>query len=132
MADQMGIADRIIFVDEEPFDRLPQYLRICDIGFCLRLYGDNVPGKLPVYLASGIATIGTDIKGVNTVITNGNNGLMVPPGDLAALVATIEWLVDRPAEIARLGDAGRQEAVRRYDPKLAYDELAKVYRELMK
>jgi len=132
IAEDMGIADRILFVDEEPFERLPQYLGICDIGFCLRLYGDNVPGKLPVYMGSGIAVIGTEIKGVSTVIAHGKNGLLVPPGDVTALTAAIEKLIDNPSEILRLGEEGRAEAVRRYDPSVAYSQLAEVYRDLLK
>ena len=130
-AREMGIADRIVFVDDEPFDRLPQYLKICDIGFALRLYGENVPGKLPVYLASGIAVIGTDSKGINTVITHGENGMLVPAGDVPALVEAIEGLLDSPPDAARLGAAGRAEALRRYDPVAAYSGLARVYTELL-
>ncbi len=130
-AEEMGIADRIIFVDDEPFDRLPQYLKICDIGFALRLYGENVPGKLPVYLASGIAVIGTDIQGISTVVTHGESALLVPPGDVPALVAAIDGLLNDPGKIAILGAAGRREAVRRYDPSAAYAELSRVYKELL-
>ena len=130
-AREMGIADRIVFVDDEPFDRLPQYLKICDIGFALRLYGENVPGKLPVYLASGITVIGTDSKGINTVITHGENGMLVPAGDVPALVEAIEGLLDSPPDAARLGAAGRAEALRRYDPVAAYSGLARVYTELL-
>lgn len=130
-AEAMGISGRVLFVDDEPFDRLPQYLKICDVGFALRLYGENVPGKLPVYLASGIAVIGTDIKGIATVVTHGVNGLLVPPGDVKALAEAIDGLLDSPGRIATLGGAGRAEAVRRYDPKVAYAELAKVYKELL-
>ena len=74
----LGLTDRVVFVDDEPFERLPQYLKICDIGFALRLYGENVPGKLPIYLASGIAVVGTDAKGINTVITHNDTGMLVP------------------------------------------------------
>lgn len=130
-AESMGIADRIVFVDDEPFQRLPQYLKICDIGFALRLYGENVPGKLPVYLASGIAVIGTDIKGISTVVSHGKTGLLVPPGDIAALEAAICRLLDSPSDLRALGEAGRAEAVRRYDPGVAYAQLAKVYKELL-
>ena len=129
-AEAMGIADRIVFVDDEPFDRLPQYLKICDIGFALRLYGENVPGKLPVYLASGIAVIGTDIKGISTVVSHGESGILVPPGDVQSLAAAIDHLLDHPGEAARIGAAGRELALRRYDPGAAYGQLAKIYREL--
>lgn len=127
-----GLTDRVVFVDDEPFDRLPQYLKICDIGFALRLYGDNVPGKLPIYLASGIAVVGTDAKGINTVITHNDTGMLVPPNDVAALTAVILDLLDDPEKLREIGERGKIEARRRYDPTEAARELGTVYRELLR
>lgn len=126
-----ALTDRVVFVDDEPFERLPQYLKICDIGFALRLYGDNVPGKLPIYMASGIAVVGTDAKGINTVITHNNTGLLVPPGDVSALTAVILDLLDNPRKVKEIGERGKVEARRRYDPAEAARELGRVYRELL-
>ncbi len=132
IAADMGIANRVVFVEDEPFERLPHYLKICDIGFALRLYGENVPGKLPIYLASGIAVIGTDIKGVSTVLTDGESGVLVPPGDVAALVGSIEYLLDNPEAVRKIGDTGRQAALQRYSQDDVRRELGKLYRELLK
>ncbi|HEY6007399.1 MAG TPA: glycosyltransferase family 4 protein [Geobacteraceae bacterium] len=131
MGAELGVAERLVFVDDEPFERLPYYLQLCDAGFALRLYGENVPGKLPIYLASGIPVIGTDIKGVNSVVTDGATGLLVPPGDVPALVEKILWLLDHGEEAKRLGAAGRAEALRRYSPEDVRRELGRVYRELL-
>lgn len=131
IADEMGISERVVFVDNEPFERLPQYLNICDIAFALRLYGENVPGKLPVYMASGIAVIGTDTKGINTVLEDGKNGLLVKPGDLDTLVTRINYLLDCPDVALSLGKKGREEAQRRYSPDKARDDLARIYNELL-
>lgn len=128
---EMGIDKLIVFVDDEPFERLPQYLKICDLGFALRLYGENVPGKLPIYMASGIAVVGTDAKGINTVIRDGESGVLVPPNDVASLTERILWLLDNPEEITRLGLAGRAEALRRYSVDDVQLELGRVYRELL-
>lgn len=130
-ANAMGIGERVVCVDYEPFERLPQYLKICDIGFALRLYGENVPGKLPIYMASGIAVVGTDTKGINTVIRDGESGLLVPSNDVPFLVAAIERLLDDPSLVERLGMAGREEALRRYSPEDVRRELGRVYRELL-
>jgi glycosyltransferase involved in cell wall biosynthesis len=127
----LELADRVVFVDDEPFERLPQYLKICDIGFALRLYGENVPGKLPIYLASGIAVVGTDAKGINTVITHNDTGMLVPPNDVPALVTAILDLLDDPQKLRTIGARGKAEARRRYDPNEAARELGKVYRELL-
>ena len=130
-AGAMGLGERVVCVDDEPFERLPQYLKICDIGFALRLYGENVPGKLPIYMASGIAVVGTDTKGINTVIRDGESGLLVPSNDVPLLVAAIERLLDDPSLVDRLGSAGREEALRRYSPEDVRRELGRVYRELL-
>jgi glycosyltransferase involved in cell wall biosynthesis len=130
MAVAAGIAGRIVFVDHEPFDRLPQYLKICDIGFALRLYGENVPGKLPIYMASGIAVIGTDTKGINTVVADGVSGLLVPPDDVDCLVEKIGQLLDDPALRRKLGARGRDEALARYSVDDVRRELGRVYRDL--
>ena len=131
MAADLGVAGRVVFVDDEPFERLPYFLQLCDIGFALRLYGENVPGKLPIYLASGIPVIGTDIKGVSSVVTDGVTGLLVPPDDVATLTDRILWLLDHDGEARRIGAAGRAEALRRYSPDDVRRELGRVYRELL-
>jgi glycosyltransferase involved in cell wall biosynthesis len=131
MAEQLEIAEKIVFVDDEPFDRLPQYLNICDVGLALRLYGENVPGKLPIYMASGIAVVGTDIKGINSVLVDHETGLLVPPGDVPALVERLSWLLDHGETARVLGAAGRQEALRRYSPADQRRELGKCYRKLL-
>jgi len=127
----LGLTDRVVFVDDEPFERLPQYLKICDVGFALRLYGENVPGKLPIYLASGIAVVGTDARGINTVISHNDTGMLVPPNDVASLTAVILDLLDSPERVQAIGERGKAEAWRRYDPAEALRVLGTVYRELL-
>lgn len=131
LAETLRIVERIVFIDHEPFDRLPQYLKICDIGFALRLYGENVPGKLPIYMASGIAVVGTDSKGINTVISDGVSGVLVELNNVPQLVEKIAWLLEHPDEIRKIGEAGRAEALRRYSIDDVKQELGRVYEELL-
>jgi len=131
IARSMGITERVVFVDHEPFERLPQYLAICDVGFALRLYGENVPGKLPIYMASGIAVVGTDTKGINTVIRHDQSGMLVPSGDVTSLVTVILGLLEDPDKVRSLGEAGRNEAVSRYSQDDVKRELGRIYRELL-
>lgn len=131
MAAAMEVTERVTFIDDEPFERLPHYLKLCDIGFALRLYGENVPGKLPIYMASGIPVIGTDIKGINSVLTHDVTGVLVVPNDVTGLTEAICRLLDHPEAARRLGEAGRAEALRRYSPDDVRRELGGVYRELL-
>jgi glycosyltransferase involved in cell wall biosynthesis len=70
--------------------------------------------------AMGRATIGSDIGGQREVIANGETGLLIPPGDAAALA-------DAMADLLQRGDAGRailgEAAMRRVREKFTASAL---------
>lgn len=55
----------------------------------------------------GRPVVAFDVGGVSDWLVNGENGLLVPWGDRAALTAALRRLIDDPAEAARLGARGR-------------------------
>jgi glycosyltransferase involved in cell wall biosynthesis len=59
-------------------------------------------------MAMGKCVIATRTFGQTDTIVDGETGVYVPPGDAAALRATIERLLASPAEAARLGQAARK------------------------
>ena len=58
-------------------------------------------------MATGKCVIATKTFGQRDTIVDGETGVYVPPADPAALRATIERLLARPDEIARIGRAAR-------------------------
>lgn len=64
--------------------------------------------------------------GLTDVVTDGVTGILVAPGDGAALAAAIVTIVSRPDHGAALGRAGRVSALARYAPSAA----AKAYRSV--
>jgi glycosyltransferase involved in cell wall biosynthesis len=75
------------------------------------LYREGVPKSLIEAAACGLAIVTTDISGCREVVTDGQTGLLVPPGDAPALAAAIEKLLTDPVLAARLGAAARKRAV---------------------
>ncbi len=61
-------------------------------------------------MASGTAIVCSDIHGYKGVVRRGEQALLVPPRDKAALVAAISRLLGDPAERARMGASGRERA----------------------
>jgi glycosyltransferase involved in cell wall biosynthesis len=57
-------------------------------------------------MACGKALIATDIGGTPDLVDDGASGLLVPPGDSAALANAMKLLLDRPDLRADLGAAG--------------------------
>jgi glycosyltransferase involved in cell wall biosynthesis len=63
--------------------------------------------------ASGIPAIGSDINAIPEIITDGDTGLLVQPGDRTGLVRAIGALVDSADLRERLGRAARQQVSQR-------------------
>jgi glycosyltransferase involved in cell wall biosynthesis len=57
--------------------------------------------------ARGRTVVATDAGGIPDIVTDGTDGILLPPGDTDALVAGIERILDDPALAARLGAAAR-------------------------
>jgi glycogen synthase len=83
-----------------------------------------------VYLeawAYGVPVIGADAGGIPDVITHGEDGLIVPFGDVAALAASIGTLLAEPALRERLGARGREKTLSRWTWDAVFDDLSAVY-----
>ena len=74
-------------------------------------YGEGVPKALIEAAACGRAIIASDMPGCREVVIDGATGLLVPPGDVAALAAAIARLAADPALRRRLGAAARARVV---------------------
>ena len=76
-------------------------------------------------LACGTPVIASAVGGLKEVIRDGENGLLVPPGDVPALSAALLRLADRELR-ARLGSAGPA-SVARHDSGAAAVKMAEVW-----
>src|SRR5690606_7711025 len=70
------------------------------------------PLKLYEYLAAGLPVVASRIGQAARVIEDGQTGLLVPPGDPAALAGALRTLAGSRALRARLGERARERAVR--------------------
>ncbi len=112
--------DGITIVGEMPHERVPSFLAACDILVVPRLVDAvssvSFPSKLPEYLAMGKPVIASATSDAHRVITDGENGLLFPPGDTSALISVMRELRD-PTLRERLGKAARNTAEERFSWK---------------
>ncbi len=100
LAAELGVADRVVFFGSRGnvFDLLPAL----DV-FALSSRFEGLPIALLEAMATGIAPVAASVGGIPEVITDGEDGLLVPPGDPAALASALDKALDDPALRADLG-----------------------------
>jgi glycosyltransferase involved in cell wall biosynthesis len=77
--------------------------------------------------ACGVPVVATDVGAVHEVVDDGVTGLLVPPGQPAAIAAATLGLLDDPARRATLGRAARALAVDRFGLETAAELRARIY-----
>lgn len=98
----LGLGDRVSFTGQLQGKDLYDMFRSCDY-LVLPSYAEGLP---VVFLEAGnfgLPVIGTPVGAVPELLKNGVNGLLVSPGDVAALSAAIKRLHTNSAERRRLG-----------------------------
>jgi glycosyltransferase involved in cell wall biosynthesis len=115
----------------QPFRQdVPDILAAANI-FVLPSLWEGLPIGLLEAMAMGKAVIATDVDGTKEVVQNGQNGLLVPAGDIPALT---EALVSLSADRDRQQEYGRKalETVRtRFDATVMTREIEDVYYEVL-
>jgi glycosyltransferase involved in cell wall biosynthesis len=94
-------------------------------------YGEGVPKALIEAAACGRPIIATDLPGCREIVRHGETGLLVPPGDIAALAAALAALAGDPARRRAMGAAGRRLVERDFGEALVARETLGLYHSLM-
>src|ERR687883_1136863 len=82
-------------------------------------------------MACGRPVVATTMGGIPEVVVDGETGLLVPPGDPAALAAALQRLIGDARLRRRLGRAGREQAVQRYAHRTVAQQNLAVYAEII-
>jgi glycosyltransferase involved in cell wall biosynthesis len=78
-------------------------------------------------MASGICVVATSVGGTPDLLADGASGVLVPPGDSAALAIALCGVLRDPARRQRLADAGRSRAEEHYNERLMVDAYEALY-----
>ena len=101
-------------------EKVPAYLDACDVLASPHVSSTDgseffgSPTKLFEYLAMGKGIVASRLGQVGQVVIDGENGLLVEPGDAEGLARAIETLASDRELRARLGAAARSTAIERF------------------
>ena len=120
-AAELGIAERVRFLGAQPRERIVELFRAADATI-LSSSWENFPHTVVEALAVGTPVLAMEAGGVSEVVRDGENGLLVPAGDTAALRDAVRRYFGDEDLRERLRGAATG-SVARYAPERVLGEL---------
>jgi glycosyltransferase involved in cell wall biosynthesis len=82
-------------------------------------------------MAAGVPVVASAVGGIPDQIRHDREGLLVPPGDAAAISDALLTLLRDPARASRLGEAARRRAASRFSHDTMVRRIEDVYRDVL-
>jgi len=124
--ESLGLADYVKFEGNVNQDHIRGIYAESD-AFVLASSAEGVPIVLMEAMAMAIPCVATHVCGIPELIRDEIDGLLVAPSDECGLAEAIGRLMDDPQLGERLGCAGRQRIVERYDLSRNVMRLAEMF-----
>lgn len=123
------IEDRVRLLGRR--DDVPQLLPHC-AQFWQGSDDLGLPTALLEAMSAGLPIVASDTPAHRTVISHGENGLLAPVGDRAAIAKQALKLLEDAELATSLGEAARRRALQDFSPALTVERYAALYRELIR
>mgnify|MGYP001352491563 CR=1 FL=1 len=127
-AEELGVADRIRWVDPVPHHLLSTYYRAADV--CLVPSRSESFGLVALEAAAcGIPVVAAAVGGLRSIVEHGRTGFLVDGGDPAFFAAYVDELLGHPTLAPELGRAAAERA-RTYTWSTTAARLRRLYADL--
>jgi len=120
MIKELRLEDKVALLGALPNDQMRDLMASHDIVVAPSVYGsggerDGIPTVLLEAMSCGIPVISTNISGIPELVSNGENGLLVPERDESALADAMQKLI-RDADLReRLIGRARERVLREFN-----------------
>ncbi len=129
--EELGIRDHVVFSGLVRPVEVPKYVGVMNaLAHLSRREG--LPRALPQAMAAGKPVVAFDCDGAREACLDGKTGVLLQPGDSAALKRILLDLASSPERCAELGSEGRAFAHERFSVDRMVDELHELYLNLLR
>lgn len=129
-ARRLGIEERVSFPGWVRGEAKLDLLRQAHV-YVLPTYREGLPVSVLEAMAAGLPVVSTPVAGIPDAIEDGENGLLVPPGDALALAAAIGKLLGDGELRGTMGERNRAKARERFDVAVVAGQLEAIYRSIV-
>jgi glycosyltransferase involved in cell wall biosynthesis len=127
LARDLGLDAKVRFLGR--CDTMPDFYASLDV-FVLPSLDEGMPIALLEAMAAGRPVIATNVGSVESVVRDQTNGLLIPPGNTAALASAMLALASSRERLSQLGGAARNDVLAHHSGHEMALQYASLYREM--
>ena len=124
LIERKGLGDRFLLLGDR--DDVPDLLPAFDV-FAMSSLWEGLPCAVIEAMTCGIPVVATSVNSVPEIVISGKTGLLARPGDPASLHRALAYMLDHPAEAARMATAASALMASQSRPDLLGVELMEIY-----
>jgi glycosyltransferase involved in cell wall biosynthesis len=131
LAQELGCVEKVYFVGQVPYSRVPEYLSKMDIFVVPSVDESESFGVAAVEAsACGLPVVASNVGGLPEVVLDNKTGLLVPPRDPFAIAEAIIYLIENPGMRERFGKCGRELVMKNYSWQENAQRMENLYKEI--
>jgi glycosyltransferase involved in cell wall biosynthesis len=129
LASELGLSGQVMFAGMR--DDVASVLPVMDIFVCPSLY-EGFGIAIVEAMAAGRPVVASAVGGIPEIVVHEDTGLLVPPGDAAALAGALATLLTHPDQARAMGARGQARARERFSIETAVQQHQQLYASLRK
>lgn len=98
--------------------------------YCLPSYNEGLPGSVLEGMSAGLPVVSTPVGGISEAVIDGETGFLVNPGDVQSLTRALESLVGSYELRQRMGEAGRNHLLEKFDIDVIVNQVVEIQESL--
>jgi glycosyltransferase involved in cell wall biosynthesis len=124
---QLGVGETVTLLGGR--GDIPDFLQALDVAVCSSDW-EGSPLSVMEYMEAELPVVATRVGGIPDMISDGVEGVLVPPGDPEAIATAVAGLLRDPDEAAEMGRRGQRRRREEFDLDVTARQIGNLYEEL--
>jgi len=127
MVKQSGLGKNVIFTGYIPREEAPHYINASDLFVLPTLRQEGMPFSILEAMSCQKPVIASNIGGILSVIDDGINGLLIPPGNVDELVKKTLSILENKDLAQKLAANAREKVVQEFSLEIMTEQTIKIF-----
>lgn len=131
LANSLGITRNVQFISYIENEKIPALYALSTVFAFPSIWSEPFGRVIIEAMAVGTPVVATAVGGIPEIIEHEKNGILVPPGDPAALAESTISLLGDPEKCARIGEQGKKTVDTKYTPEVVGPRVLEIYNSIL-